>query len=69
MNRIVQSLLLSSILSTGEGIGAGSGPAFIGGSDSDEKDANMVRETYNYYITYRRLIGLNSLEEEQYYQR
>jgi len=69
MNRLVQTLLLFTILRTGEGIGAGSGPAFIGGSDSDQKDSDIVTKTYRYYINYRRLMGLNTLEDEQYYER
>ena len=68
MNNMIQILLLSTLLQTGEGIGAGSGPTFIGGSDSEQEAAAKVSETYKQYINYRRLIGQTTLEDEKYYQ-
>ena len=69
MNNLIQILLVYTLLQTGEGIGAGSGPTFIGGSDSVQEVAVKVSETYKQFINYRRLIGQTTLEDEQYYQR
>ena len=69
MNNLIQILLVYTLLQTGEGIGAGSGPTFIGGSDSEQEAAAKVSETYKHYINYKRLIGQTTQEDEEYYQR
>ena len=49
--------------------GVGRGPAHIGGRDTDEEGTRVALRIYGQLLQYRRLLQLQTLEQQQYYTR
>ena len=50
-------------------LGIGSGPEFLGGAGSGDARNKITFQIYNQLINYRRIIGENTLRDEEHYAR
>ena len=82
MSALLQLLLLAAVSAAEEAkvastetppapkpFGVGRGPAHIGGRDTDEEGTRVALRIYGQLLQYRRLLQLQTLEQQQYYNR
>ena len=80
MAALLQLLLLAAVSAaeevastetppTPKPFGVGRGPAHIGGRDTDEEGTRVALRIYGQLLQYRRLLQLQTLEQQQYYTR